>query len=173
MLFYYYKTLAAYDLLNKFKIAKLCCLPKIKRIVLTFSFSNYDFKELLKTTLAVELAVSKKVSLTSINRHNKILLQIQNGFTKNYKITLRKKFMFIFLEKVIFNVISAKQAYNALVLEKGYLCSLKLDNFSYLPELSNKQLLFGKLQNLNIELLTNAKKLNELTFLIKTLKFPL
>lgn len=171
---FYRKTLK-YDLANKFVYNKTKELPKLKKIVINFGCKTTDIKDLAASLLALELITTQKGKLTFIKRSN-IFLKIRKGSPVGCKVTLHKKQMFNFLEKLSVEIFPRLKNFNGFLLNR----KLKKNTFSYelhdtltFNELEEHYYLFNKLPNLNVTLVTESKTKKELIFILKSLQFPL
>lgn len=172
--YFYLKTLQ-YDLLNKFKYSKTKNLPKLKKIILNFGCKTTDIKRLSASLLALELITQQKGKLTRTNRPN-ILLKLRKGNPVGCKVTLKKKQMFNFLEKLIIEIFPKIKNFNGLALSK----KIKKNAFSYelhdtlnFNELENHYYLFNNLPKLSVTMVTTSNVKEELIFMIKAFQLPI
>lgn len=164
-----------YDLANKFFYKKTKKIPEIKKIILNFGCRTTEIKLLSASLLALELITSKKGKLTTTKRTN-VVLKIRKGNPTGCKITLQKKQMFHFLEKIFVNIFPNIKNFTGIKLNKN----INIKSFSYqlhdtlnFNELEEHYHLFNKLPNLNITILTNSRNKKELIFILKSIQFPI
>ena len=174
---YYNENVVKYDLLNKFQYKSLNEMPKFHKIILNFGSKKSDLKHLGPTLLALELITSQRSLLTTSNTVN-LSLKIKKGSPTGCKITLRKMTMYTFLNKVvnkIFPKLKPFQGFKILTsetkLQKTF--SFNLRNNLLFPELEKHYQYFNRLPHLDITIVTNAKSVRELIFLLKSFKIPL
>ena len=171
MFFYHYKNIINYNILNKFKLKCSNNLPKLKKINLNFVYSSFDFKELIKSILILELIIPQKTSLRSIF-NSKILLNVKNGFVNSCKLMLINKFIFAIIETFFYNIFVNNHNFSTTLIRNKYLCVIKIENLNYFNELKKRYSLIKKPVIFKLELLINSENSNRLFFLVKSLKLP-
>lgn len=172
---HFYRKTVKYDLINKFFYNKTKNFPKIKKIVLNFGCKTTEIRDLSSSLLALELITNKKGSLTFTKQPN-IFLKIRKGHPVGCKVTLKKKQMFNFLEKILIEIFPKIKNFNGFLVNK----KLKKNAFSYelhntfaFNELEEHYYLFNKLPNLKVTIITQSKTKEELIFILKSLQFPI
>lgn len=169
---YFHCKTIKYDLINKFNYNKTKNLPKLKKVILNFSFNNTQIKNLSASLLALELIAIKKGKLTTTKKSN-ILLKIRKGNPVGCKVVLQNDLMFTFLERLIVDIIPSnpitkKSRVNVMKNNKSF--SLKiLNNFNF-KELEKNYNLFNELNNLNIIFVFESNLQKELIFVLNSLK---
>ena len=88
-----------FDLINKFHYTNLKKLPKLQKMILSFSCKTTELKILATHLLALELITNQKGILTVSKRPN-LLLKIRKGNPTGCKLTLKKTFILNFFPKV-------------------------------------------------------------------------
>jgi large subunit ribosomal protein L5 len=163
-----------HDLLNKFCYKNINDLPKLKKIILNFGCKTNDMKQLATAVLALELITNQKGILTNSKKSN-ISLKIRKGNPVGCKITLRKKTMAKFLEKILLDIFPRIKNFNGLTASEY----LKTNSFSYelhntlgFSELEEHYYLFNNLPRLNITVVTKTSTKEELLFILKAFQFP-
>jgi len=172
--YFYFKTLK-YDLINKFSYKNTKKLPKIKKIILSFGCKTTDIKQISASLLALELITLKKGKLTTTKKSN-ILLKIRKGNPVGCKITLQKKQMFNFLQKMSVEIFPNIKNFNGLTINKTInktAFSYELQNTLNFNELEEHYYLFNNLPNLSITVITTSKVKEELIFILKSLQLPI
>lgn len=164
-----------HDLINKYSYKNIKSLPKIKKITLNFdSCANFNIQKFATTLLALEIISSKKSSIITAKSPN-ISLKIQKGQPVGCKVTLKKKNINQFLNKLIITILPKLTNFSGIKIKiKTSTLSCKLLNKEIiLKELDNHYPLFANLPNLNIQISTTTKNYKELLFLIKSIKLPI
>ena len=168
---FYDKTIK-YDLINKFNYNTSNKLPKIKNIILNFGCKTADVKQLSSGLLAFELITKQKGKL-STTKHSNILFKIRKGNPTGCKITLSNFKLFEFLFNIVFEIFSKlKNFYGFTQKINNNVFSYKLTETFSFSELENHYYLFNNLPTLNITIITDSKTKKEMTFLLKSFKFP-
>lgn len=164
-----------YDLANKFLYKTTKKIPKIKKIILNFGCKTSEVKKLASSLLALELITSKKGKLTTTTKPN-IILKIRKGNPVGCKVTLQNKQMFMFLERIVTNILPNMKNFNGIILNK----TLNPKAFSYelhdpfnFYELEEHYYLFNILPKLNITIVTTSTNKKELVFIFKSIQFPI
>ena len=163
-----------HDLINKYQYKNINELPKLEKIILSFSCTTFNIQKFATTILALEMIASKKSSVTTSKAAN-IFLKIQKGQPAGCKVVLKKKYMYKFLEKLILEILPKLTNFS------GFKVQTKVSTLSFkllsrellLKELDNQYPLFDNLPVLDIHIITTAKNSKECLFLAKTLKIPL
>ena len=173
---YYYENIVKYDLLNKFQYKNINQIPKFKKVILNFGCKKSDLKILIFSLMALELITSQKATFTHSNISD-INLKIKKGNPVGCKLTLRKTLMYIFLTRLVSLIFPKLKQFNGVKI-KNRNSEIKTISFKFksslvFPELENQYQYFNKLPGLNITVVTNATKLNEFWFLLKSFKFPI
>lgn len=164
-----------HDLINKYTYKNIKSIPKIKKITLSFdSCANINIQKFATTLLALEIIASKKSSITTAKSSN-ISLKIQKGQPVGCKVTLKKKIIHQFLNKLIIKMLPKLTNFVGIkVRAKTSTLSYRLLNKEIiLKEFDNQYPLFANLPNLNVQISTTAKNDKELLFLIKSMKLPI
>ena len=164
-----------YDLANKFYYKKTKKIPTIKKIILNFGCKTTEIKLLAESLLALELITSKKGKLTTAKKIN-IVLKIRKGNPIGCKVTLQKKQMFNFLEKIFINIFPNIKNFVGITLNKNInakALSYQICDTLNFDGLEEHYYSFNNLPNLSITILTNVKNKKELLFILKSIQFPI
>jgi large subunit ribosomal protein L5 len=163
-----------YDLINKFSYQTTKSLPEFKKIILNFGCKTTNLKELASSLLAIELITKQKGKLTTTKQAN-IVLKIREGYPVGCKVVLRKKLLFKFLNRITNEVFPKSKDFRVLPLNRDK----NTRNFSYelsdtfaFSELEKHYYLFNNLTKLSATIVTNSSNTEELTFILKSFKFP-
>lgn len=169
----YNKKVIKHDLINKFNYTNTINIPEIKQLTLNFGCKNFSIQRLATTLLALEIIAAKKGNLT-IAKNANIILKIQKGQPAGCKVTLKKKEIYFFLNKMLIEILPKTKDFT------GFKIQTQVSTFSFqllsdeitLQEFKDQYPLFANLPNLDIHVLTNSKNHKELLFLIKSTKIP-
>jgi large subunit ribosomal protein L5 len=166
-----------HDLINKYSYKNIKSVPKIKKITLNFdNCANFNIQKFATTLLALEIIASKKSSITTAKSQN-ISLKIQKGQPVGCKVTLKKKDIYQFLNKLIITILPKLTNFSVsgikIKTKTSTLSCRLLNKEIILKELDNHYPLFASLPNLNIQISTTTKNYKELLFLIKSVKLPI
>jgi len=157
-----------YDLITKFNYKKLKTIPKLKKIILNFGCKTSDFKKISIALLSLNLITKKQSKFVSAKKPN-VLLKIRKGEPVGCKIILTKKFMFLFLSKLLFKNlqyfkfrIRLKQNTNSL--------TFNIKNILIFKILEQNYILFNNMDNLHLTIVTNSKNDYEFFYFLNLLK---
>jgi large subunit ribosomal protein L5 len=170
---YYNKKIIKHDLINKFNYGNTNKVPKLKKIILNFGCKSFKIQQFATTLLALEILATKKSTLTVAKNAN-VLLKIQKGHAAGCKVILREKEIYNFLTRLFLEILPKLKNFTGFKLKtKTSSFSFKLlSNEILLQEFEEQYPLFANLPDLDIHISTNSKTQKELSFLIKSLKFP-
>ena len=163
-----------YELINKFNYKNVKNLPKLEKIILNFSCKTSELKNLSISLLALELVAKQKGILTRAKQPN-IFLKIRKGYPVGCKVTLRKRQLFNFFERIISEIFPKlrnldKVKFNRKMKKKTFSYQI-YDTFSF-SELEQHYYIFNNISKLDITLVSNSKTNIETLFLMKSLQFP-
>ena len=164
----FYLTNIRYQLLNKFIYQKLVEFPKLEKIILNFESKKIDTKTLFSGLLAFELIASQKGLLTKTVNIN-ITLKIRKGNPAGCKLTLKKNKLFELFTYFLLNILP-KIKQNKFNLNKNNI-SYKIKKTLAVLKLETHYYFFNYLSNLNLTILVNTKKKEEILFFYKLLYF--
>lgn len=164
----YYQNVIQYDLINKFQYKNLQNLPKLEKIILSYSYK--DFKTLSSSLLSLEL-ISGKQGILILAKNSYILLKIRKGCPIGCKVVLKKTMMYDFFAKLLVDIFPQMKefAFQSFFLQQQTF-SYKLKNIIFF-ELEKNFNLFSTLSNLNISIVVkNTTTQEEFLFLLKSFK---
>nr|AML60756.1 ribosomal protein L5 [Monodopsis sp. MarTras21] len=170
LLYYYYTNTIKQDLLTKFVYENVQQLPSLNKIVLNFAVSQATLKNLLPSLGALLLISSQNPCLVASKRLN-LILKVKGGVTIGCKVDLREKDMFLFLEKLIFNVLPRLKAFRYTIMEKNVF--FKVNNIFLFKEIEKEYEYFQDLPRLDVNLNFKATSSKEIQAFLSALKFPL
>lgn len=168
---HYYEQIVTYDLLNKFQYQNIKQLPKLQKIILYFTFKKFNINDLISALMLLEFISFKKSIILKSNKFNAVL-KIKKGTPIGCKVILTKRFMYLFLTKLIMNIFpNLKELLIFNVNNKNFkTLSFKIENVMIFKELEQNYKFFKNLSNLHIVLITNSNTFKEFLFLLKSFK---
>ena len=164
----YYQTITIYDLLTKLNFKNIFEITKITKICVNIGFknANIDKKKLINIILLLKLITNQKPLLTK-SKKNIIFLKIKKNSIIGCKITLRKKNIFFFLEKLIIFILPNFNQIK-LTLKNKNILNFKIQNILDFFELKTEFLKFKNIPAIDVSIHTNAKNNNELFLLLNS-----
>ena len=167
-LYNHYNNIIIYNLLTKLNFKNIFEIPKITKICLNIGFknSNIEKKKLINIILLLKLITNQKPSITKSKKNN-LFLKIKKNSIIGCKITLRKKNIFYFLEKILFfilpNLVNIK-----INLKNINILNFQIKNIFYFLEFKTEFLKFKNIPPIDVAIHTNAKTNNELFLLLNS-----
>ena len=164
----HYKNIIIYNLLTKLNFTNRFEIPKITKICINIGFSdaNINKKKLLNIILLLKLITNQKPLITKSKKNN-IFLKIKKNSIIGCKITLRKKNIFIFLEKILFFILPNLKKIRMNLKNKNIL-DFQLKNILDFFELKTEFLKFTNIPPIDISIHTNVKTVNEFFLLLNS-----
>lgn len=175
---YFYQTdfITNHDLIIKQTNNKnIFQLQKLKKINLNIGSKKLELKEIKSIILLLEILSNQKGFITK-SKKNKITLKIKKGSIVGCKITLRKKNMFQFFEKLIFFYFPKNKNFKGIknFYDNQINLSFKLSNIFELFELTNEFFKFKNISNIDITICSsNINKKNSNKVLLNSYNFPI
>lgn len=165
----YYNNIISYDLITKHHFKNIFEIPKIKKIYLNIGFKNANIekKKLIDILILLKLIVNQKPILTKSKKNN-IFLKIKKNSIIGCKVTLQKKNMYFFLEKLNIFVIPNIKKIKFNIQNKNIL-NFQIKELLYFFELKNEFLKFQNMPSMDISIHTNSKNNIELFNLLNNL----
>ena len=165
----YYQTITIYDLLTKLNFKNIFEITKITKICVNIGFknANIDKKKLINIILLLKLITNQKPLLTK-SKKNIIFLKIKKNSIIGCKITLRKKNIFFFLEKLIIFILPNFNQIK-LTLKNKNILNFKIQNILDFFELKTEFLKFKNIPPIDISIHTNSINKNNLLVLLNSL----
>lgn len=165
----HYKNITIYNLLTKLNFKNIFEIPKITKICLNIGFkdANIEKKRLINIILLLKLITNQKPLITK-SKKNDIFLKIKKNSIIGCKITLRKKNIFFFLEKILIFILPNLKKINLNCKNKNIL-NFKIQNILYFFELKNEFLKFKHIPPIDVSIHTNVKNNNELFLLLNSI----
>ncbi|HIH2763478.1 MAG TPA: 50S ribosomal protein L5 [Candidatus Azoamicus sp.] len=157
------------------KIAKnIMDVPKILKVVINMGFNpaNNTKKQINDIFTDLSLISGQKPIITKA-RKSIAGFKIREGFELGCKVTLRKKNMYEFLDKLIFLILPRIRDFKGLNSNSfdghgNY--SLGIKEHIIFPEIDYNKV--DIIRGMDISIITNAKTNEKSFFLLKALKFP-
>jgi large subunit ribosomal protein L5 len=160
-------------------------IPTLNKIVISAGISQNLFskKQLLLYGLAFELISGQKPSLTR-SKKSIAAFKIRQNEPLGYKVSLRKRNMFNFLNIYINLVLPRLRDYQGFTLKKNKiepnLTKKKFQSFSFsckelllFPQLEQHYVLFQSLLGCNITLIISTKEIYLIKSLLTSFKIPI
>lgn len=91
----YNSNILTYDLINKFHFVSTNTLTQTPQIIIQIFLKDKSLKQLLKCVLALHLITLDRL---------KIKITVKKGTIHNCKITIKKKFIYLFLSKFLWKI---------------------------------------------------------------------
>nr|YP_009164873.1 ribosomal protein L5 [Pseudoperonospora cubensis]AKZ29848.1 ribosomal protein L5 [Pseudoperonospora cubensis] len=164
----HYQNIIMQDLLTKLNFKNIFEIPKITKICLNLGFKNANIekKKLINIILLLKLITNQKPKITKSKKNN-IFLKIKKNSIIGCKLTLRKKNIFIFLEKLLIFILPNINQIKFNLKNKNIL-NLQIKNILSFFELKTEFLRFQNIPSIDISIHTNAKNNNELFLLLNS-----
>jgi len=166
----YYQNIITYDLLTKYNFKNIFQIPKITKICLNIGFKNANIekKKLINILVLLKLITNQKPIATQSKKNN-IFLKIKKNSIIGCKVTLRKKNIFIFLEKLIIFIIPNLNNNIKFNFENKNILNFQIKNILNFFELRREFLKFKEIPSIDVSIHTNSKNNKELFNLLNYL----
>nr|YP_008475366.1 ribosomal protein L5 [Achlya hypogyna]AGS55479.1 ribosomal protein L5 [Achlya hypogyna] len=172
----HYNHIITYDLINKFNLNNVFKIPTINKIILNIGLknSNMEKKKMISIVLLLRLIVNQQV-LNTKSKKNNIIFKIKKGDIMGCKVTLRKKNIYIFLEKLIIFILPNIKDFKGIYVNQksSNILNFKIKNILNFFELEKEFLKFQNLPNIDISIHTNTKSYNYLYTLLNQYNIPI
>ncbi|HIH2762530.1 MAG TPA: 50S ribosomal protein L5 [Candidatus Azoamicus sp. MARI] len=162
------------EFINK-KISKnIMDVPKITKIVINMGFDHASTTKKQINDIFADLSlISGQRPIITKAKKSIAGFKIREGFELGCKVTLRKKNMYNFLDKLIFLILPRVRDFKGLNIKsfdgKGNY-SLGIKEHIIFPEIDYNKV--DVIRGMDISIVTNAKNNERGFLLLKTLKFP-
>lgn len=165
----HYKNITIYNLLTKLIFQNIFEIPKITKICLNIGFQNANIekKRLINIILLLKLITNQK-PLATKSKKNDIFLKIKKNSIIGCKITLRKKNIFFFLEKILIFILPNLKKIN---FKNKNILDFQIKNILDFFELKNEFLKFKNIPPIDVSIHTNVKNNNELFLFLNSILF--
>ncbi len=173
-LLFLYKSKIIKKFMNNFNYYSIMQVPKLIKIVLSVSldFSNLEKKRLPDVFSNLKLITGQKPVITK-SKKSIANFKIRQGIPIGCKVTLRKKNMWNFLDKLIFIVIPRIRDFRGFSKKSFDKCSnlnIGIKEQTIFPEIDYEKVTY--IHGINISIVTNTYILKESYFLLKEFYFP-
>jgi large subunit ribosomal protein L5 len=166
----HYQNIISYDLLTKISFKNIFEIPKITKICLNIGFkqANIEKKKLINILVFLKLITNQKPIVTKSTKNN-ILLKIKKNSIIGCKVTLQKKNIFFFLEKLtIFSIPFLNNPIKFNFKNKNIL-NFQISNILDFFEFKREFFKFKDIPPIDISIHTNSKNNKELYILLNSL----
>lgn len=168
---YYTNYKTNYDLINKSFFKSIFKIVKLTKIVLNIGQKDCKKEKILSVILALELLTNQQGSFTK-SKKNIIELKIKKGAIVGCKVTLRKKSMFSFLEKLVLFYFPKIKDFKGFQINQGNF-SFSVKNILNFFELSDEFSQFSQLPKLDVVLVLKNSNTKMTKVLLNSFNFPI
>ena len=165
-----------YDLINKLNLKNIFKIPIIDKIILNIGLknSNIEKKKMILIILLLRLITNQQI-LNTKSKKNNIIFKIKKGDIIGCKITLRKKNIYIFLEKLIIFVLPNIKDFKGIIINKKNIniLNFKINNILNFFELEKEFLKFQNLPSIDINIHTTSSSFNNMYTLLNLINISL
>jgi len=150
----HYQNITTYDLITKFNFKNVYEIPKINKIFLNIGFKNANIekKKLINIIILLKLITNQKPIVTKSKKNN-IFLKIKKNSIIGCKVTLRKKNINIFIEKLLIFILPNIDKINFDIKNKNIL-NFQIKNILNFFELKTEFLRFRDIPPIDISIHT-------------------
>lgn len=167
---YYYNNILKYEFVVKYVYKNVYQLPKLEKVVLSFSFSQTSLKVLLPVLSALTLISSQKPYLITSKNLN-VSLRIKAGLPVGCKVSLRGKQKFLFFEKLIFSSLPRLKGFSSNF--RNNILFLSISNLFVFKEIEKDYEHFPNLPKLQIAFVFKSNSKKEIVDFLTAFHFPL
>ncbi len=173
-LFILYKDVVIKRLIDKFNYQSVMEVPKLVKIVLSVSLNNLNLekKRLVDVCTNLKLITGQQPIVTK-SKKSIANFKIRQGFPIGYKVTLRKKNMWNFLDKLIFIAIPRIRDFRGFSkksFDKYANLNIGIKEHTIFPEINYEKVVY--IHGLNISIVTTTNILKESKALLTEFHFP-
>ncbi len=164
----HYQNVIIYDLITKFHFKNIFEIPKITKICLNIGLKNANIekKKLINIIVLLKLITNQEPIVTKSKKNN-IFLKIKKNSIIGCKITLKKKNIYPFLEKLLIFIIPNMNLIKINKNNKNIL-NFQIKNILNFFELKTEFLKFKNIPPLDVSIHTNCKNYFELFSLLNS-----
>jgi len=165
----HYQNVIVYDLLTKSNIKNIFEITKITKICLNIGFKNANIekKKLINILVLLKLITNQKPIVTKSKKNN-IFLKIKKNSIIGCKVTLRRKNIYDFLEKILIFIIPNLNKNINLNSENKNILNFQIKNILNFFELRKEFLKFKEIPPIDVSIHTNSKNNKELFNLLNS-----
>lgn len=170
----FYEEKIIYKLMKDLKLSNLMQVPKILKVTINMGIGQAvnDKKHLIKSIKELSIISSQKPIETKAKK-SEAGFKIRTGMSIGCKVTLRKKRMYDFLERLIFISLPRVRDFRGLSIksfDKQGNYNLGIKEQIIFPEINYDKI--DSLRGLDININTTANNVSQGFFLLKSLRFP-
>lgn len=167
---YYYTNILKQEFLTKYVYKNAYQLPKLEKVVLSFTLSQTSLKNLLPLISALTIVSSQKPYLITTKKLY-ISLKVKSGLPIGCRVDIRGKHKFFFLEKLIFSIIPRLKEFSINFRRNNI--SISVFNLFVFKEIEKDYEYFPNLPALNIHLVMKVSNCKELLDFLVSFRLPL
>ena len=158
----HYKNVIIYDLITKFNFKNIFEIPKITKIYLNIGFknSNIEKKKLINIIVFLKLLTNQQPIVTKSTKNN-IFLKIKKNSIVGCKVSLKKKNIDFFLEKLILFILPNIKNIKINLKNKNIL-NFQIKNILNFFEFKTEFIKFKNIPPIYISIHTNTKNYKEI-----------
>src|SRR4051812_21462929 len=166
----HYQNVIIYDLITKLHFKNIFEIPKITKICLNIGFKNANIekKKLINILILLKLITNQKPIVTKSKKNN-IFLKIKKNSIIGCKVTLRKKNIYIFLEKLLIFILPNLNKKIKFNTENENILNFQIKNILNFFELRREFLKFREIPSIDVSIHTNAKNNQEFFSLLNSI----
>jgi ribosomal protein L5 len=165
-----------YDLINKLNLKNIFKIPNIDKIILNIGLknSNTEKKKMILIILLLRLITNQQI-LTTKSKKNNIIFKIKKGDIMGCKITLRKKNIYFFLEKLIIFILPNIKDFKGIIINNKSLniLNFRINNILNFFELEKEFLKFQNLPSIYVNIHTTSLNFNNMCTLLNLINISL
>lgn len=159
-----------HDLITKLNNKNIFQLPIITKVILNIGLKVNEKKNILNINILLKL-ISNQKGFSTKSKKNKIFLRIKKGSIVGCKISLRKKNMFLFLEKLICFSFPKNKNIKPVTIN-NYNLSFKIFNIIELYELTGEFLKFKNIPYIDVTFCFKQKNIKKNQILLSSYNYP-
>ncbi len=169
-----YKNIIVYNFIKKFNCKSIMEVPKIIKIVLSVSLNSINLsKNRLNDVLLNLKLISGQLPVIIKSKKSISDFKIRKNFPIGCKVTLRKKLMWFFLDKLIFIVIPRIRDFRGISKNSFDKCgnlNIGIKEHIIFPEIDYEKTKY--IHGMNISIIIKNKSIKESIFLLNCFSFP-
>ena len=164
----HHETTLQYDLIQKFEYSRSKPIFTLKQAVLSATTVNPSIDYFTALSLFTQIFVGYKGNVTlSTSNRLRLNLRIHKGDPVGYKITLRRKELFVLLEKLVgtTRTVNTNKIFSSKKCTSTY--SFKVTELLRLSQLESQYKYIKNIQDMHISVLANSVEPNALKYFLK------
>ncbi len=169
-----YKNTIIYNFIKKFNCKSIMEVPKIIKIILNVSLNSMNLsKNRINDVLLNLKLISSQLPIIIKSKKSISSFKIRKGFPIGCKVTLRKKLMWYFLDKLIFIVIPRIRDFRGISkksFDKYGNLNIGIKEHIIFPEINYEKTKY--IHGMNISIVIKNKDIKESIFLLNSFSFP-